>query len=80
MVRRFVLMDIKRLIKGSRTHTYNALMYVINGGFFTFLMTVNWETAGFTPQHAIWVMVALNVVDRVMIPALRNMTTGPVDA
>ena len=72
-------MDIKRLIKGSRTHTYNAFMYAVNGGFFTFLLTVDWETAGFTPQHAIWVLVALQGVDRVMVPFLRNITTGPVD-
>ena len=71
-------MDIKRIVKDSRTHTYNALMYAVNGGFFTFLLTVDWQTAGFTAQQAIWVMMGLQVVDRIMVPILRNMTTGPV--
>lgn len=72
-------MDFKRLVKNSRTHTYNAFMYAVNGGFITFLLTVDWETAGFTPQQAIWVLVGLQMVDRVMVPYFRNMTTGPVD-
>ena len=71
-------MDVKRLIKGSRTHTYNAFMYAANGGFITFMLTVDWEGAGFSPQHAIWVLVGLQAIDRVMVPYLRNMTTGPV--
>ena len=71
-------MDIKRLIKNSRTHTYNAFMYAVNGGFITFLLTVDWETAGFTPQQAVWILVAMQGVDRVMVPYLRNITTTPV--
>ena len=71
-------MDVKRIIKGSRTHTYNAFMYAANGGFITFMLTVDWEGAGFSPQHAIWVLVGLQAIDRVMVPHLRNMTTGPV--
>lgn len=66
------------VIKGSRTHKYNALMTAIDGGFLTFLMTVDWETAGFSPMQAVWVLVALKAVDRVMVPILRNMTTGSV--
>ena len=71
-------MDIKRVVKGSRTHTYNTLMYAVNGGFFTFLLTVDWEVAGFTEKHALWVIMGLTALDRVMVPMLRNMTTGPV--
>lgn len=71
-------MDIMRIIKGSRTHTYNAFMFAVNGGYFTFLMTVDWEEAGFSAQHAIWVVMALTAIDRVMVPYLRNITTGPV--
>ena len=71
-------MDLKRLVKGSRTHTYNAIMTAINGGFLTFLLTVDWELFGFTDQHALWVFIGLNAIDRVAVPILRNMTTGPV--
>jgi len=65
-------------IKKSRTHRYNALMTALDGGFVTFLMTVDWETAGFSPMTAVWILVGLKAVDRVMVPVLRNMTTGPV--
>lgn len=71
-------MDFKRLVKGSRTHTYNVAMFAINGGFITFLLTVDWELFGFTDQRALFVMIGLNAVDRVMVPMLRNMTKGPV--
>ena len=71
-------MDLKRIIKGSRTHTYNTFMYAVEGGFVTFLLTVDWETFGFTTQHALWALMGLTFVDRVMVPILRNKTTGPV--
>lgn len=71
-------MELKRLVKGSRTHTYNVAMSAINGGFITFLLTVDWELFGFTDQHALFVMIGLNAVDRIAVPMLRNITTGPV--
>ena len=71
-------MDIKRLVKGSRTHTYNAAMYVVNGGYVSFLLTVDWQTAGFTMAQAVWIGVGIQFIDRVAVPMLRNMTTGPV--
>ena len=71
-------MDIQRIVKGSRTYTYNAFMTALNGGFITFLINVDWQTAGFTPQQAIWVLIGLQMVDRVMGPLLRKVTTGPV--
>ena len=71
-------MDVKRLIKGSRTHTYNAAMYAVNGGVVAFLLTVDWKVAGFTPQQAIWIVIGIQMIDRVAVPILRNMTTGPV--
>ena len=65
-------------MKGYRTLIFNGLRAVVDSGILAFLLVVDWETAGFTPQVALWVVIGLSITDKAINMWLRSITTTPV--
>ncbi len=65
-------------MKGYRTLVFNALRAIMDSGIFAALLLVDWETAGFSPQVAVWILFAISMFDKALNIFLRFKTTTPV--
>ena len=65
-------------MKGYRTITYQGVKLLIDSGIMGVLLTVDWETAGFSAKTAIWVALGLSLIDKVANIYLRSITTTPM--
>lgn len=62
----------------SKTIAFNAIRAMIDGGVVVMLMGVDWETAGASPQVAVWIMLGLSMFDKVANMYLRTITSTAV--
>ena len=67
-------------MKGWRTITYQGVKALVDSGIFAVLLTVDWQTAGFSAKTAIWIALALSLIDKAAGVYLRFKTTTPVGA
>ena len=63
----------------SKTIVYNAARMVVDGGILGVLLLVDWKTAGFSAQSAVWIAFGLSMVDKLANIYLRSVTTKPLE-
>ena len=61
-------------MKGYRT----VLVNLLQGGILTVFLTMDWQAAGLSEQHATWILGALGVGNVIANVWLRAITTTPI--
>lgn len=64
--------------KGWRTVVYNVVSAVSGMGAFGLLIGFDWTGAGFTQEHALYIVLGWKMVDNAANSYLRKITTTPM--
>jgi len=64
-------------LKGYRTFITLAATGILDTGVFGTLLAVDWQSAGFSPQVAVWIALGLSLTQKLIMVGLRMATTTP---
>lgn len=69
-----------RSAKGYRTFIVTVLKLALDSGVLSYLLLVDWTTAGFTEKTAVWIAIGLSVADKLLTVGMRMVTDTPAFA